>query len=1294
MMKYLKKLLVTSMLIASFIPTFNVCAAQPIPMRGLDLWLEADYGVTETNGYVTAWESKVNSFGGDMPHILNQAGNEGSTKPILNINANGRKGIHFNMSSLKATVDRYDGEITTFIVSKPKALPTNYPSYLCDVGSMFTTLKKDGTYNVGTSSSGFGGGKATLNSYSVLCTVSQNYGDYKQVYSYQNNVKIQGPFNTNGTNRTGYNAITQYKLGRYSNDEIAAVLVYKGALDSAERTQVYNYLNNKYMSGEESNSFSAAVIDDKIIISANNILTGSISYENFVVTQNNENIDITDAYINEYGNIVIECNDIIDGVAVNVEYSGGGLINLYGDNVEEFEVQSGVVNFQHIDYRDDTYNNWSLEDGDLTTDGYALNFERTDKLVNSNPISGEQTGYAVFKIKNIQESDTLFGDNLYLNSVVLSSDRLSDTNKKIDYIRENKWYVLSYKVKETDGVYKLTLKINGKLLLNNAELDSSFLIDSIGGADFDLKSLYITNYAMSDFDFFAVERELLNNNCVYYSAEINNIDYVTDEATVSATLNYDSPIDESIVLITAVEDSKGRLINAKMDNISGGINKTFTTSIERIDDSHKMAMYIWINGELRPIAEKEIFVIRDIDTVSPTSTQDAESLKTIPSFVSSLPTSYSLNLDEYNNTYVDYLNAKGFLPDGFVYSPNSYMSEETFLAILNSAAGTNLTGNSQRITKKQALLHIYNALGAQYKAYVNKISAGLPNGLTEIEKYAISNALEYGLTNQFEIYLSLNNNLKYSSACELLSKLIIEAEMYERGKGANIPYTLIHSRFANYNGNKIVSESNIESSLEPDNIAFEAMDKACVNLAYVGDYIEFKNVPAADKLSVCYSIPKGSTGFIGLYVNDVKSDTIELSSKPLYRASDSYNYMNYFAEKIVDIKTNAGDNIKLIIEDANGIPVCDGFSSGISINYVKLEEIDEIKSKPQGYISAAEFGAIGDDLYDDTTALQKAIDYAYKTDIGLYIPEGTYYTGKALNIPTSVKISGAGMWYTVIECGDTSEGRAGFEIRGNDITVEDLKVIASDNGPRNGSGGAFKGKGNRVLIKDVWMMNTNTGMWTELYNSVVDSCRITDTVADGIHFPGKAQNNVVKNCIITGCGDDAIGTSSSVNTGIVANNITALNNTVERIYWGRGIMFSGNSESLIDGNVISDVLRNPGVLIWTEANYDTLSAYNIIIRNNVISNCRRNTGLHRGAITIHNNRANSSYWVDADIYDNEVYQDGFSYCTYVADSGNGVVYCESKNNIFLQLSNEYIVSDYIADVESVNAFTNNLLIVY
>jgi len=62
------------------------------------------------------------------------------------------------------------------------------------------------------------------------------------------------------------------------------------------------------------------------------------------------------------------------------------------------------------------------------------------------------------------------------------------------------------------------------------------------------------------------------------------------------------------------------------------------------------------------------------------------------------------------------------------------------------------------------------------------------------------------------------------------------------------------------------------------------------------------------------------------------------------------------------------------------------------------------------YVNAKDFGAVGDGVADDTTAVQNAISYAATVNAPLYIPEGTYLLTAAITVSSAnrVNILGAG----------------------------------------------------------------------------------------------------------------------------------------------------------------------------------------------------------------------------------------------------------------------------------------------
>lgn len=66
-------------------------------------------------------------------------------------------------------------------------------------------------------------------------------------------------------------------------------------------------------------------------------------------------------------------------------------------------------------------------------------------------------------------------------------------------------------------------------------------------------------------------------------------------------------------------------------------------------------------------------------------------------------------------------------------------------------------------------------------------------------------------------------------------------------------------------------------------------------------------------------------------------------------------------------------------------------------------------AKTNGFLNAKDFGAKGDGNADDTTAIQKALDTAGKTNGAVFIPEGNYLCSE-LKVPAGVGIHGLPAW--------------------------------------------------------------------------------------------------------------------------------------------------------------------------------------------------------------------------------------------------------------------------------------------
>ena len=76
-----------------------------------------------------------------------------------------------------------------------------------------------------------------------------------------------------------------------------------------------------------------------------------------------------------------------------------------------------------------------------------------------------------------------------------------------------------------------------------------------------------------------------------------------------------------------------------------------------------------------------------------------------------------------------------------------------------------------------------------------------------------------------------------------------------------------------------------------------------------------------------------------------------------------------------------------------------GFKQSNASGFVANAVARTVNTKLQEFVSAKDFGAVGDGVVDDTTALQNALDYVcYTGRCALYIPAGLYKTTKTLQV--------------------------------------------------------------------------------------------------------------------------------------------------------------------------------------------------------------------------------------------------------------------------------------------------------
>jgi Pectate lyase superfamily protein len=439
-----------------------------------------------------------------------------------------------------------------------------------------------------------------------------------------------------------------------------------------------------------------------------------------------------------------------------------------------------------------------------------------------------------------------------------------------------------------------------------------------------------------------------------------------------------------------------------------------------------------------------------------------------------------------------------------------------------------------------------------------------------------------------------------------------------RGYGATVPFTTYEaedSEMVRTNGTVLAARRAWGQ------LTSEASGRSAVQLTSAGQYIQLRLTEPAQGMVIRYSIPDSITGAaynagLSLYVGGVRKRDVTLTNRFswLYgtwsteagqvRWSNNpsavpRNPHRFFDEVAVELDRPypAGTSIRLVRESAN-----ENFAStpSVTIDLVETELIPPATCPPAGYVSLVHYGAVPNDGFDDTAALNNAMAAVTSSGgrlKGVWIPEGVFDfndgvagaawngSGTRIYLDRGISIRGAGMWRSVLQ------GKfAGIYARAGNVTISDLKISASDDirDDENGVSG-IEGNLTSSFVSNVWFEHTKVGLWATNRTDAlgVSGCRIRDVWADGLNFHYGTSHSIVFDTHIRNTGDDGMAMWSD--TFLDTSN-AFIKNTVQIPNLANGIGIYGGQNNRVQGNLVSDTVDNgAGISFGTNFNPPSLS---------------------------------------------------------------------------------------------------------
>jgi hypothetical protein len=436
------------------------------------------------------------------------------------------------------------------------------------------------------------------------------------------------------------------------------------------------------------------------------------------------------------------------------------------------------------------------------------------------------------------------------------------------------------------------------------------------------------------------------------------------------------------------------------------------------------------------------------------------------------------------------------------------------------------------------------------------------------------------------------------------------------GRGASVGFAEQEAESAATNG----------TTIGPDRSAYtlqaEASGRTAVKLT-PGQYVEFTLPSAANAITVRYSIPDapnggGITAPLDVSASGGRAKTMTLTSQYSW-LYNQYPFSNdpdagllhpdwwitecacvpaattpapvittpfrpnhfYDEQRLLLGQTyRAGDKVRLTVP------------AGSKAAWTVVDLLDsELVGKPHVNLVAANvllFGADPTGRRDSADAFDKAIAFAKRWHLKVYVPPGTFQVNRHILVD-DVTIEGAGNWYTIVKGREvalstpTPDGsvHTGVGFYGKDASAGGSRNVhlsgfaiegdvreRIDTDQVNGVGGAMSDS----TVDGLYLRHTKVGLWFDgpMANLRITDNVIVDQIADGLNFHTGVTNSLVSNNFVRNSGDDglAMWSEKTQNAGNTFDR-----NTVQTPVLANGIAIYGGTDNTISNNLIADPIR-------------------------------------------------------------------------------------------------------------------------
>ncbi|WP_305785957.1 glycosyl hydrolase family 28-related protein [Symbioplanes lichenis] len=433
------------------------------------------------------------------------------------------------------------------------------------------------------------------------------------------------------------------------------------------------------------------------------------------------------------------------------------------------------------------------------------------------------------------------------------------------------------------------------------------------------------------------------------------------------------------------------------------------------------------------------------------------------------------------------------------------------------------------------------------------------------------------------------------------------------GRGATVPFLEQEAENARFTGTRI------GPSRAAYTLPAEASGRTAVRLT-PGQYVEFTLPAAANAITVRYAIPDaprggGITAPLGVsapgvrrtmtltsqyaylynqypFTNDPAADLLHpdwwitecacvpAATAPAPVISKPFRPMHFYDEQrqLLGRTLHKGDKIRLTAQPGAAWTVIDLLDS-------------ELVAPPRIVTGAANvllFGADPSGRRDSADAIDRAIAFARRAHLKVYLPPGTYQVNRHI-IVDDITIEGAGNWYTIVKGHEVAlpepapdgsihtgvgfYGKPAGESGSRNVHLRNFAIEGDvreriDTDQVNGIGGALSDSS----VDGLHIRHTKAGLWLDgpMNNLRVSNTMVVDQIADALNFHTGVTNSIVTNTFVRNTGDDGLAMWSEriADSGNVFDH-----NTVQTPTLANGIAIYGGTDTTVSNNLVADPIR-------------------------------------------------------------------------------------------------------------------------